>query len=79
MRRGHAGVLARDGAALHPGAHHDVDRTYAALGTYAAAHGRDGAGPVRERYLADPPDTPDNTQWRTEVCWPLVPSGAQAN
>jgi DNA-binding transcriptional MerR regulator/effector-binding domain-containing protein len=69
----------RFAVALHAGAHHDVDRTYAALGTYAGAHGRDGAGPVRERYLADPFDTPDNTQWRTEVCWPLAPAGTQAN
>ena len=69
----------RFAVALHAGAHHDVDRTYAALGTYANAHGRDGVGPVRERYLANPLDTPDNTQWRTEVCWPLAPAGARAN
>jgi DNA-binding transcriptional MerR regulator/effector-binding domain-containing protein len=64
----------RFAVALHAGAHSDVDRTYAALGTYAGAHGRDGAGPVRERYLADPLDTPDQSQWRTEVCWPLSPA-----
>ena len=64
----------RFAVALHAGPHRDVDRTYAALGTYAAAHGRDGTGPVRERYLADPLDTPDATQWRTEVCWPLAPA-----
>ena len=69
----------RFAVALHAGPHRDVDRTYAALGTYAGAHGRDGAGPVRERYLADPLDTPDTTQWRTEVCWPLAPAGAEAN
>ena len=69
----------RFAVALHAGPHRDVDRTYAELGTYAAAHGRDGAGPVRERYLADPLDTRDNSQWRTEVCWPLAPAGAQAS
>ena len=69
----------RFAVALHAGPHRDVDRTYAALGTYAGAHGRDGTGPVRERYLDDPLDTPDATQWRTEVCWPLAPAGAQAN
>jgi DNA-binding transcriptional MerR regulator/effector-binding domain-containing protein len=69
----------RFAVALHPGAHRDVDRTYAALGTYAAAHGRDGAGPVRERYLADPLDTRDKSQWRTEVCWPLATAAASAN
>ncbi|HET7015741.1 MAG TPA: MerR family transcriptional regulator [Streptosporangiaceae bacterium] len=62
----------RFAVALHAGAHDDVDRTYAALGTWAAEHGRDGAGAVRERYLADPLDTPDVTQWRTEICWPLA-------
>jgi DNA-binding transcriptional MerR regulator/effector-binding domain-containing protein len=63
----------RFAVALHVGAHRDVDLTYAALGTYAAARGRDGAGPVRERYLANPLDTPDTTRWRTEICWPLAP------
>jgi DNA-binding transcriptional MerR regulator/effector-binding domain-containing protein len=62
----------RFAVALHAGPHRDIDRTYAALGSYAAAHGRDGTGPVRERYLADPLDTPDSIQWQTEVCWPLA-------
>jgi len=69
----------RFAVALHAGPHSDVDRTYAAVGSYATAQGRDGAGPVRERYLADPLETPDRAQWRTEVCWPLAPAGAQAN
>jgi hypothetical protein len=34
---------------------------------------------VRERYLADPLDTPDNTRWQTEVCWPLARAAAPAN
>ena len=62
----------RFAVALHAGPHRDVDRTYAALGTYAGAHGRDGSGPVRERYLIDPLDFPDSAQWQTEVCWPLA-------
>jgi hypothetical protein len=37
------------------------------------------ARPVRERYLANPLDTPDMTQWQAEVCWPPAPAGAQAN
>lgn len=63
----------RFAVALHDGPHSDVDRTYTALGTYAAAHRLDGTGPVRERYLVNPLDTPDTSQWRTEVCWPLTP------
>ena len=70
---------ARFAVALHVGPHSDVDRSYAALGTYAAANGRDGAGPVRERYLTGPFDTADQAQWRTEVCWPMAPAGAGAN
>jgi len=70
---------ARFAVALHVGPHSDVDRSYAALGTYAAANGRDGAGPVRERYLTGPFDTADKAQWRTEVCWPMAPAGAEAN
>jgi hypothetical protein len=34
---------------------------------------------VRERYLADPLDTPDVTQWRTEICWPLAQDGTQTS
>jgi DNA-binding transcriptional MerR regulator/effector-binding domain-containing protein len=64
----------RFAVALHAGPHRDVDRTYAALGTFAAGLGRDGTGPVREVYLTDPFDTPDLAQWRTEVCWPLAPA-----
>jgi DNA-binding transcriptional MerR regulator/effector-binding domain-containing protein len=65
----------RFAVALHAGPHSDIDRTYAALGTYAGAHDRDGTGPVREVYLTDPLGTPDSAQWRTEVCWPLAPVG----
>ena len=70
---------ARFAVALHVGPHIDIDRSYAAVGTYAAANGRDGVGPVRERYLTGPFDTADQAQWRTEVCWPLAPAGAEAN
>jgi len=69
----------RFAVALHAGPHRDVDRTYAALGTYAAVNGRDGTGPVRELYLTNPLDTPDAAQWQTEICWPLAPAGAEAN
>jgi DNA-binding transcriptional MerR regulator len=62
----------RFAVALYNGAHDDVDRTYTELGNYAAAHGCDGAGPVRERYLVGALDTPDVARWRTEICWPLT-------
>jgi DNA-binding transcriptional MerR regulator len=50
------------------GSHRDVDRVYAALGSYVAELGLDGSGPVREYYLATPAN-PD--EWRTEICWPI--------
>jgi DNA-binding transcriptional MerR regulator len=61
----------RFAVASYLGAHHDSDRTYTALGSYAAEQERDGTGPVREHYLVGALDTPDVTQWRTELCWPL--------
>ena len=64
--------------ALHVGPHRDVDRSYAALGTYAAAHGRDGTGPVRERYLTGP-FAPRRRAVADEVCWPVAPAGPEAN
>ena len=70
---------ARFAVALNVGPHTDFDRTYAALGTYAAVNDRDAAGPVRERYLVGPLDTEDQGQWQTEVCWPIAPAGAEAN
>jgi DNA-binding transcriptional MerR regulator/effector-binding domain-containing protein len=57
--------------ARYDGAHSEADRLYAALGTYAADSGRDAAGPMREHYLRGPLDVPDQTAWRTEICWPL--------
>ena len=49
----------RFAVALHVGAHRDVDRTYAALGTYAAAHGRDG--PARYASATWPTRSPPRT------------------
>jgi DNA-binding transcriptional MerR regulator len=66
----------RFAVALYRGAHDDVDRTYTGLGHYAAAHGCDGAGPVRELYLVGALDTPDVARWRTEICWPLTATSA---
>jgi hypothetical protein len=29
-------------------------------------------GPLWERYLVGPPDTLDESAWRTEIGWPIV-------
>jgi hypothetical protein len=31
------------------------------------------------RILSGPFDTADDALWRTEVCWPIAPAGAEAN
>lgn len=58
--------------AVHTGPYVDLDRTYAALGSWVAASATAAPGPIREIYLTDPPDTPDPGHYRTEVCWPLT-------
>lgn len=57
--------------AVHHGPHATIDLTYAAIGTHLTAYGEMGAGPVIERYLVSILDTPDSTQWQTEICWPV--------
>ncbi|WP_043646829.1 MerR family transcriptional regulator [Nocardia thailandica] len=59
--------------AVHTGPFEDFDRTYGALGSHVAEHDTVLADePVRERYLVGPDRTPDPTEYRTEVCWPIT-------
>ncbi|MGH3295211.1 MAG: MerR family transcriptional regulator [Trebonia sp.] len=55
----------------HQGAPADVDRAYGMLASYVARHALAVEGPIREYYLTGPQDTPDTTQWRTEIGWPI--------
>jgi effector-binding domain-containing protein len=57
---------------LHHGEFSDLDRTYAALGSYVAEHERLADGPVREIYLAGPGDVPDSADYLTRLCWPIA-------
>ncbi|MBO0714045.1 MAG: MerR family transcriptional regulator [Acidimicrobiales bacterium] len=57
--------------ALHRGPLRDLDQTYGALGTYVTEQEVATLGPIREYYLVTPFDTPDETEHRTEVCWPV--------
>jgi DNA-binding transcriptional MerR regulator/effector-binding domain-containing protein len=57
--------------ATHAGPESDIDRTYGALGTYVAEHALGVEGPVRESYLVSAFDTPDASQWKTEIGWPI--------
>lgn len=57
---------------VHEGAMAELDIAYAALGAELAEQGAIGVdGPIREYYLVGPFDTEDETQHRTEVCWPV--------
>jgi DNA-binding transcriptional MerR regulator len=59
--------------AVHDGADAQIDETYAALGSYAAARGISAHGPLRERYLAGVFDDPRPLV--TEVAWQITAVG----
>jgi effector-binding domain-containing protein len=52
-----------------------LDRSYGTLAAYVASHELRLDGPIREYYLVGRQDTPDEKQWRTEVCWPIFSTG----
>jgi DNA-binding transcriptional MerR regulator len=57
--------------AVHRGSFENLDRTYAALGAVVAERELGVRGPIRENYLVGGADTPDESEHRTEVCWPV--------
>jgi len=57
----------------HRGPPTDVDLAYGILASYVARHALAIEGPIREYYLIGQHDTPDTTQWRTEIGWPHLP------
>jgi DNA-binding transcriptional MerR regulator len=61
--------------AVHPGAFSEIDRTYAAVGAVVAERAIGVDGPIREYYLVSSVDTDDESQHRTEVCWPVFRTG----
>jgi DNA-binding transcriptional MerR regulator len=58
--------------AMHTGPFVDFDKTYAALGSYVAAYQTSTSGPIREIYVASPPETTNEADFRTQVCWPIA-------
>lgn len=57
--------------AVHVGSVDDIDLTYAALGAVVAERAIGVQGPIREDYLVGSLDTSDESEHRTEVCWPV--------
>ena len=62
--------------AVHTGAHSkDLDLVYGSLATYVSEHALGVEGPIREYYVTGPHETPDESQWRTEIGWPIFHTG----
>ena len=59
----------------HRGTHRGIDRAYGDLATYVTKHALAVDGPLREYYLVDRNDTAEESQWRTQVCWPIFDTG----
>jgi DNA-binding transcriptional MerR regulator len=57
--------------AVHRGPLSEIDRTYSALGTHTARYEIGVDGPLREYYLTDPRNSPSESEWVTEVGWPI--------
>ena len=60
----------------HRGLAADVDCAYGTLATYVTRHALAVDGPIREYYLTGQRDTPDTSQWRTEIGWPIFRTGS---
>ena len=56
---------------VHQGAVSELDQAYGALGTFVAEREIGVQGPIREPYIVSFADTADQSQHRTEVCWPV--------
>ena len=56
---------------VHEGPFAELDQAYGALGTYVAERELGVEGPIREHYLVTYTHTEDESQHRTEVCWPV--------
>ncbi|HWX33706.1 MAG TPA: MerR family transcriptional regulator [Steroidobacteraceae bacterium] len=60
---------------IHRGSHANIDLAYGSLATYVTTHALAVEGPLREYYLVGPQDTTDESQWRTEIGWPIFQTG----
>jgi DNA-binding transcriptional MerR regulator len=56
---------------VHQGALSELGQTYGVLGAFVAEREIGVQGPIRENYLVSYQDTDDESQLRTEVCWPV--------
>ena len=68
-----AGVLDGGAAAttLHLGTYEEIGAAYRALADWILSHGHEMAAPPRECYLVSPNETPNPSEYRTEILWPI--------
>ena len=57
--------------ATHYGSFEDLDQTFGSLGAAVAERAIGVQRPIRENYLVGAGDTPDPSEHRTEICWPV--------
>jgi effector-binding domain-containing protein len=60
---------------IHEGSPANIDLACGSLATYVTTHALAVEGPLREHYLVGPQDTMDESQWRTEIGWPIFQTG----
>lgn len=60
---------------VHEGSPANIDLAYGSLATYVTQHALAIEGPLREYYLVGPQDTAEQSEWRTEVGWPIFQTG----
>jgi DNA-binding transcriptional MerR regulator/effector-binding domain-containing protein len=63
----------------HVGNHSDVDRAYGSLASYVAEYAIGVDGPIREVYLVGGRESSDESDWRTEIGWPIFKTGSDAS
>lgn len=56
---------------VHQGAFGLLDQAYGSLGAFVAQREIGVQGPIREHYIVSPAHADDESQHRTEVCWPV--------
>jgi effector-binding domain-containing protein len=48
---------------------------YGSLASYVTEHALGIEGPIREYYVIGPNETHDESEWRTEIGWPIFHTG----
>ncbi len=58
--------------ALHTGPFSNLDCSYGLIGTFVAEHATSTSAPFREYYLDTPEGVDNQSEFKTEVCWPVL-------